>query len=187
MSESELENSGVETTATPEAAPVEPEVATPAAAESEADAACGGACVARRVVVGGLGTVVAAGYAAAFGYPLYRYLSSAADKAAEEASVKEVTLDADKVPTNSALMFKFGGRPAMLIHHADDTWTALNAVCTHLGCTVAYESASNSIRCACHGGVYDSKTGANVSGPPPKPLTALKTVVAAGKVVVSRV
>ena len=127
------------------------------------------------------GFLVAAGaaglcYVAALGYPVYRYLASPAEMAANEAAVTEVTLkDAEKLPAGSALMFKFGSSPAMLIHHKDNTWTALTAVCTHLGCTVQYEPDMNRIHCACHGGVYDPRTGANVSGPPPRPLSDSKS------------
>ncbi|MGA7258145.1 MAG: Rieske (2Fe-2S) protein [Terracidiphilus sp.] len=138
------------------------------------------------------GFLVAAGaaglcYAAALGYPVYRYLASPAEMAASEAAVTEVTLkDAEKLPAGSALMFKFGSSPAMLIHHNDNTWVALTAVCTHLGCTVQYEPDLNRIHCACHGGVYDPYTGANVSGPPPHPLKRFKVTVGAADVQVSR-
>ncbi len=132
-------------------------------------------------------TAVGAGYAAALGYPIYEYLASPAEKAAVEAAVKDVTLEkADELPAGSAMMFKFGGMPALLIHHDDGTWTSLSAVCTHLGCTVQYEKEQKRIHCACHGGVYDARTGANMSGPPPKPLRAFRVEVAVGKVVVSR-
>ena len=125
-------------------------------------------------------------YLTALGYPVYRYLNTAAQEALEEASVKEVTLDVSELPPNAALMFKFGGRPAMLIRHDDGSYTALSAICTHLGCTVAYQPDQHRIHCACHGGVYDPATGANVSGPPPKPLQTFHTALAEGKVVVSR-
>jgi cytochrome b6-f complex iron-sulfur subunit len=94
--------------------------------------------------------------------------------------------DAAKLPRNAAMMFKFGTQPAMLIHHDDDTWTALSAVCTHLGCTAGYEPVEKRVFCPCHGGVYDAKTGANVAGPPPKPLTVFQVKNADGKMVVSR-
>ena len=107
--------------------------------------------------------------------------------ASSQAAVTEVTLkDAEKMPAGSVLMFKFGPAPAMLIHHADNTWVALTAVCTHLGCTVQYEPQLNRIHCACHGGVYDPRTGANVSGPPPKPLKQFKVAVSETGVEVSR-
>lgn len=126
-------------------------------------------------------------YAAAITYPVYRYLASPAEMAAAEAAVTEVTLkDAEKLPVSSVLMFKFGFAPAMLIHHEDGTWTALTAVCTHLGCTVKYEPEQHRIHCACHGGVYDPKTGANVSGPPPKPLRRFGVEVGAGAVTVTK-
>ncbi len=134
--------------------------------------------------------IAAAGacYAAAMGYPVFQYLAAAAQKAEAESAVKEVILnDVEKLPAPSALMFKFGGHPALLIHHADKSWTALSAVCTHLGCTVEYDPHQERIACACHGGVYNPHTGGNVSGPPPKPLTLFHVVVADGKAVVSRV
>jgi cytochrome b6-f complex iron-sulfur subunit len=124
-------------------------------------------------------------YTAALAYPIYRYLASPAEMAMEATAVTEVTLkDAQKLPAGSVLMFKFGPSPA--IHHLDDTWVAMTAVCTHLGCTVQYESQADRIHCACHGGVYNAYTGANVSGPPPKPLKLFKVAVNEAGVEVSR-
>ena len=138
------------------------------------------------------GFLIAAGaaglcYVGALGYPVYRYLASPMEMAASATAITEVTLkDAQKLPAGSVLMFKFGSSPAMLIHHQDGAWVALTAVCTHLGCTVQYESQLNRIHCACHGGVYDPNTGANVSGPPPKPLKLFKVAVNSDGVLVSR-
>ena len=69
---------------------------------------------------------------------------------------------------------------------ADGRWIALTAVCTHLGCTVQYEPQADRIHCACHGGVYNAYTGANVSGPPPKPLKLFKVAVNEAGVEISR-
>lgn len=138
------------------------------------------------------GFLVAAGaaglcYVTALGYPVYRYLASPMEMAASSSAITEVTLkDAQKLPAGSVLMFKFGTAPAMLIHHKDNSWVALTAVCTHLGCTVQYEPQASRIHCACHGGVYDPRTGANVSGPPPKPLKMFKVGVSEDGVLVSR-
>ena len=126
-------------------------------------------------------------YTAALGYPVYRYLASPEEMASSATAVKEVSLkDAQKLPAGSVLMFKFGTSPAMLIHHADGTWASLSAVCTHLGCTVQYEPQADSIHCACHGGVYNAYTVANLRGPPPKPLKKFNVVVGANSVEVSR-
>lgn len=140
----------------------------------------------RRFVKVGLGAFGVA-YAAGFGYPVYRYLVAPAERANEAARVTEVELpDAAKLQPGSVLMFRFGARPAMLIHHADGSWVAFSAVCTHLGCTVQYEKDKQRIHCACHGGNYDPRTGTNVSGPPPKPLQKYNVEVANGKVIVKR-
>jgi len=131
---------------------------------------------------------VGACYAGLVGYPVYRYIASPVEDAAAVGAVTEVTLppEAAATPKNAAFMFKFGTKPAMLIHHDDDTWTALTAVCTHLGCTAGYEPSKKQIFCPCHGGTYDAHTGANVAGPPPKPLDKYKVAMTSGKVVVSR-
>ncbi len=133
------------------------------------------------------GSVAGFAYVAALGYPIYRYLASPVEQQAALAAVTEVTLkDAQKLATGTALMFKFGPSPAMLIHHRDDTWVALGAVCTHLGCTVQYQPDRNVIHCACHGGEYDPATGANIAGPPPKPLRRFNVKLVPDGVVVSR-
>jgi cytochrome b6-f complex iron-sulfur subunit len=126
-------------------------------------------------------------YTAALAYPIYRYLASPQEMEASATAVTEVTLkDAQKLPAGSVLMFKFGTSPAMLIHHQDGRWIALTAVCTHLGCTVQYEPGPDRIHCGCHGGVYNPYTGANVSGPPPRPLKLFKVAVGDAGVNVSR-
>jgi cytochrome b6-f complex iron-sulfur subunit len=126
-------------------------------------------------------------YAAALAYPIYRYLASPEEMAMEATAVTQVTLkDAQKLPLGSVLMYKFGSSPALLIHHKDGRWTSMTAVCTHLGCTVQYETEADRIHCSCHGGVYDAYTGANVSGPPPKPLKLYTVAVHDAGVDVSR-
>jgi cytochrome b6-f complex iron-sulfur subunit len=135
------------------------------------------------LAVGGAGLC----YAGALGYPVYRYLAGPAERAAATAAVKEVLLkDALTLAAGSARMFKFGSRPALLIRHADGNWVALDAVCTHLGCTVQYEPDKGRIYCACHGGVYDARTGENKSGPPPKPLRRYQVTLTNEGVLVSR-
>ncbi len=140
----------------------------------------------RRAFFGAAG-VAGAAYLAALGYPVYRYLASPVETSAAAASVSAVTLkDAQKLPPGSVMMFRFGAQPAMLIHHADGQWVALGAVCTHLGCTVQFQADRNRIYCACHGGTYDPRTGANTGGPPPRPLKKYSLQVAEDGVTVSR-
>ncbi|MEI6437358.1 MAG: ubiquinol-cytochrome c reductase iron-sulfur subunit [Candidatus Omnitrophota bacterium] len=134
-------------------------------------------------VVAGVGAC----YAAAIGYPVLRFLTSPAEQAKILGAVKEVTVkDGHKLALGASMMFKFGSRPALLIHHKDGTWTALDAVCTHLGCTVAYQSDRNVIHCNCHGGEYDAQSGKNISGPPPRPLKQYVAKVVEDGVLVTR-
>ena len=136
-----------------------------------------------------IGAAAVAGicYAGALGYPIYQYLASPAEMAANESAVSEITLKAaHTIEPGSALMFMFGSSPALLIHAADGSWAAFSAVCTHLGCTVQFQAEQNRIHCACHGGIYDPRTGKNIGGPPPRPLTSYKVSVAPDAITVSR-
>lgn len=141
----------------------------------------------RRSFLGMSAAAVGLVYVGAVGYPVYKYLATPAQRSAEAAAVTETTLEgADAIPVNSALMFKFGTKPAILIRHSESEFAAFNAVCTHLACTVRYEPENSRIYCACHGGVYDPQTGTNVAGPPPKPLTKFRVEVLDGRVVVAK-
>ena len=53
---------------------------------------------------------------------------------------------------------------------------ALSATCTHLGCRVSWNAASDHFECPCHKGAYD-RDGRVVSGPPPAPLPPLQARV----------
>jgi Rieske Fe-S protein len=50
-----------------------------------------------------------------------------------------------------------------------DRVKVLSNTCTHMQCAVRYEPSLRQFLCPCHGGLYDL-AGANVGGPPPKPL-----------------
>lgn len=120
-----------------------------------------------------------------FLYPVLRYL---VPPIASEPSLTEFELDvkASDVPLNSGRIIPLGGKPVLLLRTADGEFRALTAKCTHLDCTVQYRAARADIWCACHNGTYDL-TGANVSGPPPRPLTALEVKVRGERLVLRRV
>ena len=57
--------------------------------------------------------------------------------------------------------------PHLLLIREGNTFRALSAVCTHLGCTVG--RADEGYHCPCHGSFF-SEEGTNVAGPAPRPL-----------------
>lgn len=119
-------------------------------------------------------------------YPIFQYLSPPKNNLAN-ADVSSVTVgSAASLPVNQGKNFQFGSIPGLVIHTPDGQFHAFDAICTHLGCTVQYRPDLGHIWCACHGGQYDPQTGKNISGPPPKPLTALKVDVKGGQIVVSK-
>lgn len=61
--------------------------------------------------------------------------------------------------------------------------TALSSTCTHLGCRVSWNADDQTLKCPCHGGVFD-KTGAVKAGPPPAPLAKIETRVDGDQVLV---
>ena len=103
---------------------------------------------------------------ASFLYPVLRYLVPPAET---NMGADSVVAAATELKPNSAKIFKFGSKPALLIHTADGEYRAMSATCTHLSCTVQYRKDVQQIWCACHNGMYDLN-GRNVSGPPPRPL-----------------
>ncbi len=58
-----------------------------------------------------------------------------------------------------------------------ERFRAYNGHCTHLGCGFNYDPEHKRFVCPCHRGVFDVKTGAVISGPPPRPLDELKAEV----------
>ncbi len=123
------------------------------------------------------------GTAASLLYPIVRYLIP--PRQAEAVAKKIAVAKVGELAPNSAKLFKFGSSPALLINTADGQLRAFSAVCTHLTCTVSYESDTGTLYCPCHNGRFDL-AGNVISGPPPRPLEAYEIEAAAGDIIVSK-
>lgn len=72
------------------------------------------------------------------------------------------------------------GDPAVAVSLSGGSVVAFDAVCTHAGCQVGYDSGSRLILCPCHGAEFDpSRAAAVVAGPAPTPLASIKVQVGA--------
>lgn len=58
---------------------------------------------------------------------------------------------------------------SVVVINLDGTFIALSEICTHNGCSVAFNDSSRHMECPCHGGTYDLQ-GNVISGPPPAPI-----------------
>jgi Rieske Fe-S protein len=78
----------------------------------------------------------------------------------------------------------YGTRGVVVFRDQNGQLKAFDSKCTHAGCNVAFEG--DRIYCNCHGGTYDLN-GANIAGPPPRPLTRLGITEQDGVLYVSRI
>jgi cytochrome b6-f complex iron-sulfur subunit len=123
------------------------------------------------VCIGCVGTIVSG----LVMYPLYRYL--APRKSAEQQ--RNVTFAEGEIPPGGAKFFEYHGTTGVIIRKNDGDLRAYSAVCTHLGCIVQWEMATQGFLCPCHAGRYTSD-GNVVSGPPPKALEKLPFTLSNG-------
>jgi len=119
----------------------------------------------------------------AFLYPVIRYVLPAKQT---EAVVKKVTAaKVGELAPNTSKIFKFGSSPGILINTQDGELRAFSAICTHLTCSVIYESDTETLLCPCHNGRFDL-SGNVVSGPPPSPLEPYNVEISGEDIVVSK-
>jgi cytochrome b6-f complex iron-sulfur subunit len=53
---------------------------------------------------------------------------------------------------------------SIIIFNTGSGFLALSSVCTHNGCTIAYDHGSGNLPCPCHGSIF-STTGSVLNGP----------------------
>jgi len=90
-------------------------------------------------------------------------------------------ISAASIPEDGARAGMLGGKPAVVLRRSGE-WVAFSAVCSHLGCVVAFNASEKVFLCPCHGGKYDAE-GKVIAGPPPQPLERIAIKVADDKIV----
>jgi Rieske Fe-S protein len=105
----------------------------------------------------------------------------AGGSAEKQAPGGQAIASTSEVAPDSAVKFKDSGNPAVLVHLESGDFVAYSAVCTHQGCTVAFNNGQ--LACPCHGSVFDPANGAAVvAGPAPRPLPEIPVEVRGGEV-----
>lgn len=114
-----------------------------------------------------LGTTVGAWVATAL-FPVVRYLSplqaplpQGPGRIGDEARAK--------LEKAGFVIVPFGSKRVLVFKDGNAELHALDAKCTHEGCTVQYVADESVVWCACHNARFDIN-GSVVSGPPPRPL-----------------
>ncbi len=76
------------------------------------------------------------------------------------------------LPPGSATTFRYPSDddPCLLVRERDGALRAYSQSCTHLSCAVVPDLDAGVLRCPCHEGYFDLRTGRNIAGPPPRPL-----------------
>jgi cytochrome b6-f complex iron-sulfur subunit len=106
-------------------------------------------------------------------YPIARYVSPPRIPEPSTAQIEAGDSNDPAFLDKGFKVVRFGNEAVIVVRAGDNDFRALSATCTHLDCIVGFQKDRGRIWCNCHGGAYDL-TGRNVSGPPPRPLTAYK-------------
>jgi cytochrome b6-f complex iron-sulfur subunit len=85
------------------------------------------------------------------------------------------------IPVGKGKVVALAGKPVIVIN-TDQGVRAYSAICTHLGCIVAWNESARAIVCPCHDGRFNASTGAVISGPPPAPLAPVNATVEEDKI-----
>jgi len=124
-------------------------------------------------------------WAGVVAYPVLRYLRPPAESGGT-GSAQLSDEEKKKLARESFVIVRLGADRVIVFRDSRHRLKALQAKCTHEGCTVQYQSGEDLIWCACHNGKFTAE-GRVISGPPPRPLPAYQvTGDLTGPVTISR-
>ena len=105
------------------------------------------------------------------------------------AAGKETILAAktDDIPPDAPKIVRFNKEPVIVLLTSTGQYKAFSARCTHLGCTVQYQTEGGPhFGCNCHGSEYDMN-GKNISGPAPRPLPPFRVSIEGKSIYLTKV
>ena len=101
-------------------------------------------------------------------YPVLRYLKPLGPSGAQ-GPLKLTKDDLARLDREHMLIVRAGPARILVFEDPQQKLRALDARCTHEGCTVQYVPGESLVWCACHNGKFDLE-GRVLAGPPPRPL-----------------
>lgn len=128
-----------------------------------------------KVCIGGMSVCSAA----AIGFPVVTFLGFPRLVGAD----KPVIVQLDQLVAGQVQYENLRGQTIVVLSGADGPMV-LNASCTHLGCTVIWDTAALVFRCPCHGAVF-SPEGEVISGPVSAPLKKVEFELSDGTLIVT--
>lgn len=123
--------------------------------------------------VGMLGTV--SGFLGTFLAYLWPLRSGAATSDLLRGSAGE-PLSLDALAINEGIVARNDLGKILIVRRPNDEFIGLQATCTHLGCTVAWNQDSEQVECPCHGARYNM-IGEVLRGPAKLPLDRVEIIV----------
>jgi cytochrome b6-f complex iron-sulfur subunit len=123
------------------------------------------------------------GVVAFFLYPIIRFIIPAKQTQTDIRSTTAAKVG--ELAPNTHKIFKFGTSPGILIHTGEGELIAFSAICSHLTCSVLFESDTQTLLCPCHNGKFDL-SGNVISGPPPAPLESFDVEISGEDIVISK-
>ncbi len=83
-----------------------------------------------------------------------------------------------------SVVLKLKGKLVLLVRDSATSVRALDPVCTHRECLVAYNPGENKLKCPCHGSQFDLN-GRVVHGPASRPLANYAAELAGEQIIVT--
>lgn len=108
------------------------------------------------------------GLVASVAYPVLRYLKPLGAGGQHE-PLKLTKDEVARLEKEHSIVVRASFGRVLVFEDGGQALKALDARCTHEGCTVQYQHSEAAIVCACHNGHFDLD-GRVLSGPPPRPL-----------------